>query len=244
MVFEDIDAHREPATQEAPSRGRLTRLVIIDRRALIRECLASSLRTLGQSVEILRGADAAQKLHADDMAGADVILLSTGARPALDVAVQGEVTWLHLNSGGVPVVLVGERCDLDEARYLIAHLHLRGYIPLSSTLATAGAALATVACGGTYLPLDGVDEAEESFDSLDEPSAAYAAKLTARECAVLLFLRKGMPNKIIAHRLGISQSTVKAHIHSIMTKLHSRNRTEAAVAAATPLFGARLSLRR
>ena len=36
-----------------------------------------------------------------------------------------------------------------------------------------------------------------------------------------------MPNKIIAYELGISQSTVKAHLHNIMAKLHAKNRTHA-----------------
>jgi two-component system nitrate/nitrite response regulator NarL len=42
-------------------------------------------------------------------------------------------------------------------------------------------------------------------------------------------LEQGMANKIIAYRLSLSQSTVKAHVHSIISKLNVRNRTEAAV---------------
>jgi hypothetical protein len=38
-----------------------------------------------------------------------------------------------------------------------------------------------------------------------------------------------MPNKIIAHDLRISQSTVKAHVHSIIAKFDVHNRTQAAV---------------
>ncbi len=53
--------------------------------------------------------------------------------------------------------------------------------------------------------------------------------LTARETQVLALLSKGAPNKIIAERLTLSQSTVKLHIHHIIAKLGVRNRTEAAV---------------
>lgn len=49
---------------------------------------------------------------------------------------------------------------------------------------------------------------------------------TPRELAVLDKLRRGKPNKIIAHELMLSQSTVKGHIRSIMEKMHVRNRTE------------------
>ena len=46
-----------------------------------------------------------------------------------------------------------------------------------------------------------------------------------------MFLAVGAQNKIIAYRLGMSMSTVKAHMHSIIRKLRVRNRTEAVVAA-------------
>ncbi|HEY7971415.1 MAG TPA: LuxR C-terminal-related transcriptional regulator [Xanthobacteraceae bacterium] len=40
-----------------------------------------------------------------------------------------------------------------------------------------------------------------------------------------------MPNKTIACRLGMSQSTVKVHVHKILNKLKVSNRTAAAVTA-------------
>ena len=47
---------------------------------------------------------------------------------------------------------------------------------------------------------------------------------------MLDLLERGLPNKLIAYRLGMSPSTVKAHVHNIIAKLRVRNRTEAAVA--------------
>jgi DNA-binding NarL/FixJ family response regulator len=49
---------------------------------------------------------------------------------------------------------------------------------------------------------------------------------TNRELDLIDLLRSGMQNKLMAHRLGISESTVKAHLRNIMTKLHARNRTQ------------------
>jgi DNA-binding NarL/FixJ family response regulator len=54
---------------------------------------------------------------------------------------------------------------------------------------------------------------------------------TPREQHVLELLTQGMPNKIIAYRLGMSQSTVKVHVHNILNKLKVSNRTAAAVTA-------------
>lgn len=68
----------------------------------------------------------------------------------------------------------------------------------------------------------------------DGPQEAHAAvsciALTHREQEVLTHLREGKPNKIIAHELGISESTVKVHVSRILRKLRATNRTEAACA--------------
>lgn len=55
------------------------------------------------------------------------------------------------------------------------------------------------------------------------------ACLTNRERDVLAILAKGCQNKIIAAKLGLSENTVKLHIHHIISKLGVHNRTEAAM---------------
>lgn len=51
--------------------------------------------------------------------------------------------------------------------------------------------------------------------------------LSDRENEVLRWLVEGLGNKEIADRLGVSTSTVNAHLHSIYTKLGVQNRVEA-----------------
>jgi DNA-binding NarL/FixJ family response regulator len=64
-----------------------------------------------------------------------------------------------------------------------------------------------------------------SSTRLDESEPVEA--LTAREREVLDLLAEGLPNKAIAHRLGISDQTVKFHLTSIIGKLGAANRTDA-----------------
>lgn len=52
-------------------------------------------------------------------------------------------------------------------------------------------------------------------------------EITSRETEVLRMLAKGLANKEIAGRLGISEHTVKFHISSILDKLGASTRTEA-----------------
>jgi two-component system nitrate/nitrite response regulator NarL len=58
-----------------------------------------------------------------------------------------------------------------------------------------------------------------------------ASVLTLREHEVLTLLAEGLPNKIIADRLQISEHTVKFHVNAIMGKLGAQSRTEAVVLA-------------
>ena len=58
----------------------------------------------------------------------------------------------------------------------------------------------------------------------DDPSPEA---MTPREIEVLELLAEGLPNKLIAERLGISDQTVKFHVGSISGKLGAANRTDA-----------------
>ena len=56
---------------------------------------------------------------------------------------------------------------------------------------------------------------------------ALVATLTPRESEVFALIVRGKLNKQVAHRLGTSERTVKAHRHSIMAKLRVRSLAEA-----------------
>jgi DNA-binding NarL/FixJ family response regulator len=55
--------------------------------------------------------------------------------------------------------------------------------------------------------------------------------LTPRELEVLGLIAEGLPNKAIAARLGIRESTVKDHVNSMLDKLGAQSRTEAVTLA-------------
>jgi DNA-binding NarL/FixJ family response regulator len=66
------------------------------------------------------------------------------------------------------------------------------------------------------------------FQQIKKPQSDME-QLTKREHEILALLAKGFLYKEIADQLGISLSTVRAHLHTVYEKLHVQSRTEAVV---------------
>ncbi|HET9462187.1 MAG TPA: response regulator transcription factor [Gaiellaceae bacterium] len=66
-----------------------------------------------------------------------------------------------------------------------------------------------------------------------------ADQLSQRELEVLTMVAEGLPNKLIARRLEISEKTVKAHLTSIFRTIGATDRTQAALWAQREGIGGR-----
>jgi two-component system nitrate/nitrite response regulator NarL len=53
--------------------------------------------------------------------------------------------------------------------------------------------------------------------------------LTPRERDILKLIAHGLPNKLIARKLDITESTVKVHVKHLLKKMNLKSRVEAAV---------------
>lgn len=59
--------------------------------------------------------------------------------------------------------------------------------------------------------------------------------LSVRETVILRCLMDGDSNKLIARKFDITEATVKVHVKAILRKIHAKNRTQAAIWAASHL---------
>jgi two-component system, NarL family, response regulator LiaR len=64
------------------------------------------------------------------------------------------------------------------------------------------------------------------------PGEEPVERLTPREREVLEMIGRGLPNKLIARRLKVSEKTVKNHVTHLLAKLGVSDRTQAALYAA------------
>jgi DNA-binding NarL/FixJ family response regulator len=104
-----------------------------------------------------------------------------------------------------------------------------GYLPRDAAPSAIVHAIHSVAAGLVVLAPETVPALVAAPRPADEPPAEA---LTSRELEVLALLAQGLPNKTIAHRLTISEHTVKFHVGAILAKLGAASRTEAVMLAA------------
>jgi DNA-binding NarL/FixJ family response regulator len=103
----------------------------------------------------------------------------------------------------------------------------RGYLLKKMAAAELIPAIEQVLAGGAPMSMPVACKIVEYFQQRRQ-AASEMVKLTGREQEILALLAEGFLYKEIGDRLGISFSTVRAHLRNIYEKLHVQSRTEAA----------------
>jgi DNA-binding NarL/FixJ family response regulator len=134
-----------------------------------------------------------------------------------DVLLCDEVPEFSDVAASLPVVVLTDELPAQPAW----RSGVRAMLPRDAAAAQIIAALYAAAAGLVVLP------AEDTMAMLPTPVMQPTEPLTPRELEVLDMLAEGWSNKLIAHKLGISEHTAKFHVNSILAKLHAGTRTEA-----------------
>jgi DNA-binding NarL/FixJ family response regulator len=227
---------RETLLERQPHPGRQAGkdmpIVLIDRQPLTRHCLSRWLQDGSPDLHVVSVGSPADLLDtARSRSDPHIIIFSIGAASVGDPEVLGKMTLLRRHMSRIPLVLLSDRDDLDDIVEAMEQ-GVRGYITTGLEPTEAAAALQCVAAGGTFVPASALIKLAQDRQYRSSHRGAHETgpfeHLTPRESEVLARLRQGKPNKIIAHELEISESTVKVFVSRILTKLHASNRTEVA----------------
>lgn len=211
-------------------------VVLVDRQPLRRAWVMASLDDweLGSRVAAIAEAAGIPGHIADRATRIELVILSVGSASVADPAVAEDLRWLAANLPEVPVALLADRDDRESVQAAL-RAGVRGYLPTSIDPQVARRALALVLAGGSYAPPAAL---LGTANGTHEPMPARPAvllspdrlrALTPRQREVLALLGQGRPNKVIAQRLAMCESTVKVHVRQIMRKLGAANRTEVAL---------------
>jgi len=212
----------------------LSNIIVVERRALLRECLTACLKTaLGPNILAFPSVESWAEVS--ERTSPCLVVLSTGGRDSESEAVQRDINLLSQTAGQLPIILLA---DAEEPNDIVDALQhgAKGYIPTSASLKIAIEAMRLVKAGGVYAPAASLINVNRKSSNNADVSGhsgkqAMHALFTERQTAVLEALRKGKANKIIAYELNMRESTVKVHVRNIMKKFRARNRTEVAYMA-------------
>lgn len=200
-------------------------IVIADDHPLFRQALALAVARVRPDARIIEAGTLASAARAVSEADGLALIM-------LDLKMPGAVGYsgialLHAERPDVPILVVSSAegaAAAEEARAFGAI----GFLHKDSDLAAIEAAIGR-ALAGTVSPVRRPEPAGEGA-TIDE-IRGHVAGLTPTQLKVLIAVLGGQLNKQIAHGLGISEATVKAHMTAIMRKLDVRNRTQAALVA-------------
>ena len=212
----------------------MIRLLIVDDQAIVRYGLKSLLE-LQDDLTVVGDAENGEEAIkaiatlAEQLQLPDVVLLDI-RMPVVDgVATTKELCQLY------PAIKILILTTFDDDEYVSQAMSYgaKGYLLKDSPPEDLALAIRSVNKGHTHLGPGLFKKALTYTPAKVEVASitSQLAELSPRENEVLNLIAVGLNNREIAHKLYISEKTVKNHVTSILSKLDLRDRTQAALLA-------------
>jgi DNA-binding NarL/FixJ family response regulator len=198
------------------------RVLLVDDHGVVRKGLQMylgldpELEVVGEAVNGAEAVDIAERLRPD-------VILMDLIMPVMDGLIA--IRQIKLTQPEVEIIALTSFLE-DEKVYKAIHAGAMGYLLKDARAEELAAAIKAASRGEVQLH---PEAAKRLIREVRMPESAE--KLTERETEVLRLVAKGMSNKTIAHRLVVSEKTVKSHVSNVLSKLHLHSRTQAALYA-------------
>jgi two-component system, NarL family, response regulator LiaR len=206
-------------------------VLVVDDHAVVREGLRTFLE-LQEGIEVIGEAgDGAEALRAAERLRPDVILMDL-VMPKLDGV--GAMRELRRRLPASRVIVLTSFAD-DERLLPAIQAGAAGYLLKDAEPQELARAVRAAHAGEALLD---PAVAARLVDALAQSAAEEPVeRLTPREREVLALIGRGLPNKLIARELELSEKTVKNHVSQVLAKLGVSDRTQAALYAARAGLG-------
>ncbi len=205
-----------------PDRGEgVIRIVVCDDHGVVRAGLEQLLGTF-EGIEVVASAGGGEEALAAIAQHAPDVLLMDLEMPEPD----GIQVTRRLRESGSEIPIVILTSFSDRPRILAAlDAGAIGYLLKDATPEELESGLRAAARGESPLH----PRAASALLAGGVRPATPAGGLSSRERQVLALVVEGLPNKLIARRLDISEKTVKAHLTSVFRTIGVDDRTQAAM---------------
>lgn len=191
-------------------------LVLADDHPIVLDGLAQLFRLEPGCRVIARCTNSEETLAAVRRYQPDVLVLDVRMPGKDGLAVLKELAAENLRTR---VVLLTAALDEDDVMEAI-RLGARGLVLKEMAPRVLVECVRTVQAGGRWLDHRSVVRALENVARREAGTARLASVLSPRELEIVRLIAKGLRNKHIAEQLGITEGTVKIHLHRIYEKLH------------------------
>jgi DNA-binding NarL/FixJ family response regulator len=196
------------------------RLLIVDDHEVVRQGLRvflggdPTIDIVGEAEDGVQAVERARELQPD-------VVLMNLVMPRMD-GIEATAA-LHKELPDIKVLILTS--VLDEERLMAAvRAGALGYLLKDTSPEELRRAITAAAAGQVQL-----SPAAVASLMREVRAPVVAEPLTERETDALRLLSQGLSNKEIATRLGISEQTVKTHVHNLLNKLGVASRTQAAL---------------
>jgi DNA-binding NarL/FixJ family response regulator len=204
-------------------------LLIVDSKRLRQAAIMRLLETWADATGLtVKGGVLDHPLNPDHIStNCEIVIMSIGSASIEDAQYQTFVESLRKLMPQTFLIIISDREDPKEVCAAFQEGAV-GFIPSSIEPALAFQALSFIRSGGSFFPPSALSTYLGEA-TLRGPASSF--DLTIKQEGVFDLLCQGHSNKVIAHRLGMSEATVKVHARQLMQKFRVTNRTQLAVAA-------------
>ena len=208
--------------------GDKIRILLADDHAVVRKGIRRFLEEAGDIEVVAEAGDGAEALRLVEAHQPDVAVLDIRMPEVTGVEATRRI------KERFPQVRVLVLTAYDDDPYVFALLQAGadGYVLKTASGDELVHAVRAVHQGGTALsPEIASKVVRQATSRRPEGAADQVEPLTSRELEVLRLAARGLTNRAIGHKLGISHRTVQGHLANIYGKLGVSSRTEAVTEA-------------
>ncbi|MGB1034443.1 MAG: LuxR C-terminal-related transcriptional regulator [Primorskyibacter sp.] len=199
--------------------------LVVDDHPLFCDALCMTLSTVASGIEISTAGTLAQAVRYVSTTDVDLIVLDLNL-PDVD-SLDGVV---HMRTMAPKSALLVTSSMTDDAMVSgVLRAGADGFVPKHADRQVFATAVAAVCAGARYVPTGYIEPG--TADGPTDDILNRMAALTQQQSRILALICQGKLNKQIAFDLSIAETTVKAHVTSIMRKLGVQSRTQAVLVA-------------